>query len=601
MDQEPTRPPDRSQPPWPPQPPADEGPVWDPPPPPPGAAGTYPPAGTVAGPPAEPPRRRRRGALIAGVVAGVVAVAAAVGAFLFFRLAGTGDVLIRMVPSSSDAYVTAFLDPGAGQKVQLGELVRKFPALREQLDRGLDTILDEALAGTGLSFTQDVKPWLGSQISFSIDAEAGREPAATALVATDDEGAATAALQRAEAGPFGAGFQFRTQEHNGVSIRVGEAQGAPELLSAPPRAYAVFDGVVVVAQGRDALGAVKSVIDTAQGRTPSLETDANFQATLDALPDTSLGFAYLNPQVFIEQFLGIGGTAGADPSTAQALQPVRALRGMGVSLSAADQGLLLSVGVVADLQQLPPEQRAILQFAAHENSTLAFAPQDSYGLVALQGLDLALPPLLEPGGLPADIELAFQRFGVRDVLGSLNGDLAIEIGPGPEEAPAGALLIGTDDPAGMQAFLDGLLDSLIEESQGQAQKQTQEHRGATITSLPVPDLAASGIAPSFAVVEGMAILATSPDEVKQAIDAQADGTSIASNDRFSRTVTPVGDQSVALLYADLRSILALLPPGSGFGIDSEARRNIEPITATAISWSSSPEGVATLRWFILVE
>src|SRR5439155_21472702 len=97
----------------------------------------------AAGPP--PGRRRRR--VLAGVVLGVLAMVglAFAAVTLFNVFAGTQDILAQKVPARSAVYLTAYLDPGAGQKVNLKNLAGKFPALSgrdlgQTVSQGLDLV-----------------------------------------------------------------------------------------------------------------------------------------------------------------------------------------------------------------------------------------------------------------------------------------------------------------------------------------------------------------------------------------------------------------------------------------------------------------------------
>src|SRR5438132_128473 len=96
-----------------------------PPPPPAPVGGTEPLAA-----PAAPPARRKRTGLIAGLVAALVVIGGlAFGAIeIFNTVAGTSDVLAKMVPADADVYVTAYLDPSASQKLNLRSLANKFPS-----------------------------------------------------------------------------------------------------------------------------------------------------------------------------------------------------------------------------------------------------------------------------------------------------------------------------------------------------------------------------------------------------------------------------------------------------------------------------------------
>src|SRR4051812_47772076 len=146
-----------------------------------------------------PPARARRGR---GVLVAVIAVAVLVlgggVATAFFLMRGAPEQLVGLVPEQADVFATAYLDPSAGQKVNLLALADKFPKLGEGTDveAQVDDLLDEALAGSGLTH-QDVTPWLGSQIGLSVELGADGAPHAAALIATSDPDASRAAMVKA--------------------------------------------------------------------------------------------------------------------------------------------------------------------------------------------------------------------------------------------------------------------------------------------------------------------------------------------------------------------------------------------------------------------
>src|SRR5207249_3177954 len=107
-------------------------------------------SGVVIPPPPEPKNRLfPRIALAVGILVALLAISG--GLLVFFALRGTGDVLTRMAPSDTLAYATVYLDPAAGQKLNLRNLADKFPGLadRAALDRRINGMLDQALSGWG--------------------------------------------------------------------------------------------------------------------------------------------------------------------------------------------------------------------------------------------------------------------------------------------------------------------------------------------------------------------------------------------------------------------------------------------------------------------
>src|SRR4051812_21450113 len=159
-----------------------------PPPPPvtPGGGG----GGGGYGPGPQEPRRRHRGKLVAAIVIGVLLLGgvAFAGVMLVTKSSAAPDKLAGMVPASDQLYATAYLDPGADQKINLRDLLQRFPAMQgKDPVQKLDETLEQLLKPTGLSYTADVKPWLGTQIAVSGKLDDSGNPDAAVLIASKDD------------------------------------------------------------------------------------------------------------------------------------------------------------------------------------------------------------------------------------------------------------------------------------------------------------------------------------------------------------------------------------------------------------------------------
>lgn len=114
------------------------------------------------------PARKRTVVIGAGVAAAALLVGA--GAFAYGQLSGGGTQPHDVLPDSVIAYARIDLDPSAEQKVAMLRLIRKFPALADEIgikDADQDVrrlIVDEATQGCDIDFDTDVEPWLGSRV-----------------------------------------------------------------------------------------------------------------------------------------------------------------------------------------------------------------------------------------------------------------------------------------------------------------------------------------------------------------------------------------------------------------------------------------------------
>jgi hypothetical protein len=551
---------------------------------------------------------------VALIAAGVLLLGgvAFAGVALVDRMSTPPDALAGMAPATDQAYVTAFLDPGADQALNLRDLLERFPALQgKDPGKSLDEMLESALRPSGLSWVEDVKPWVGSQIAVTgkVDQKTGF-PDIAVLIASDDDAKALDTLKRVERLSDNANLRWTSETYKGIEIRVGRgAPGGPEpgdpISGLGQRVgYAIVDHTVVVATSPDR---VEAVIDADQGDGDSLADDETFQQARDALPDDMLGMAYVNAGGLLDQVIptleaGVGfselpaGCAGDDLN--QSLDALRAFRGVGVSLTAETDGVALDAGVALDTSKLP-SGGPVDPSSAHESSVLSFMPKDAYALITLSGADAFRQQVEQIEKCAPDARDQLEEYGVKDILANLSGDMGITVGPGRStDAPVAALVAAVKDEANMKTSLERLASKLAEDADVKPTSET--YQGVSIESLPV-DEGDEGILPSWAVTDGVAIVASNPDAVKAAIDAHA-GEDVTDSPTFQQAAAKVDLENSGMLYVDVRAALdAVETTMSGSALEDFQRftENVRPVKATIIEGSSDGD-VLSLRWFFLV-
>ncbi|MET1062598.1 MAG: hypothetical protein ABWX71_06855 [Aeromicrobium sp.] len=141
----------------------------------------------------DPAGRSVKGAVIGGVAVAAV-LAGGLGAFAVYqKLDGGGPQPHDVMPASTQAYARLDLDPSASQKIELFQLIRRFPDVADDIgitSDGQDVrelIFDEVLAPEcpGLDYEDDVEPWLGSRIGIGANLE--DESFQIALQTTDEQ------------------------------------------------------------------------------------------------------------------------------------------------------------------------------------------------------------------------------------------------------------------------------------------------------------------------------------------------------------------------------------------------------------------------------
>jgi hypothetical protein len=539
------------------------------------------------------------------LLATLVVVGGGGSAAAFFLMRGAGEELLQLVPASSEVVVTAYLDPSAGQKVNLIALADRFPALRDDqtIRREIDDVLDTALDGTGLSH-ETVRPWLGSQVAIVVDVGANDDvPTVSFLVASKDDDAALETLKKALEGSLGTD---ETNEYRGATMHVFDS-GASFV------GYAIVGHVVVLSNR--SIGLTR-VVDVAEGTTQAIVDDPAFVDTISSLPEGKLGLAYVNPTQIVNQALSASGLGVA--ATAPGLDMLRAIRGVGATLSAHPDGLAFEVAVRLDPSELDPATRLQLDQSVDENGMLGFVPADAYVVATQQGLDETLKQTVDQVLTTPEGELIRQRIGADDTLAALTGDLALEVGPGSGPVPAaGAILIGVRDASAVQRTLDGLADLVLaaqrppgaidpgfgdlsarerQDVLGAVPKatwRTSAYQGTTIRYLDDPGLSGTGFVPAYAVVEGAAIVGSSPTEIRKVIDTGAGREpNIGASSSYRRAVTRVPGEG-GTWYADVAAMVSRF----GSQLPPDVASNIEPFD-TVVQGTSNSSSQITYRLFI---
>jgi hypothetical protein len=523
-----------------------------------------------------PTKKGPRIALVVGIV--VVALAAAIGAGAFLLLRGAPESVLDKVPASADVVFVAHLDPAASQKMNLFRMAEKFPALgsEEELRQRLNDALDSVLADTGMTHAD--LAWVGGEAGGYVDVGSGT-PSFAIMVATDDEAAASAAMQR-----------MRDASHADYSITTIDGIEVAVPASSDQPATAIVDGVAVIASDESAM---RSVIATDTGAA-SIESDPVFQGVSDRMPEDNLGFVFVN----VRQLLDLANLIpGAVEGLQGSVEQLAAAQGLGFAVTAGSDGIALDAVTTTDPSKLTQAQRDALAAGDGPNETLALVPPDAYAVMAVQGVVSGLETSV---GQAAQLDPAAARMiaklhliGPKGLLGLLSGDLGVQVGPGSGLLPVGGtVLIGTNDGEATQAWLDAhLLKTLGGVVPGlQSATKIEDYNGVTITYAG--DLL-SGVSFAYGVVNDTVVIGPSVKSVEEAVDLAQNGGGIATDADYSAATDGLpGTES--LVYLDVQGILTAVQnilPGQAYqDFLDQGGENLQPITVVVAGSESDEQG-----------
>jgi hypothetical protein len=132
----------------------------------------------------------------------------------------------------------------------------------------------------------------------------------------------------------------------------------------------------------------------------------------------------------------------------------------------------------------------------------------------------------------------------------------------------------------------------------------ETYRGAVISSLSVPELPTPGVVPAYAVANGFAILASSPEEIKAILDAHAGSSTIASAANYTAALRGSAGQTSSLSYLDIEAIAdavrANLPPDEQQSYDANVAPNLRPVKAFVETEQCGVDN-RTSRLFLLIQ
>jgi hypothetical protein len=499
----------------------------------------------------------------------------------YFLLRGAPEAVLNKVPSGADFVAVAHLDPSASQKMNLFRMTQKFPDLgsQEQLTQKANGMLDDALSGSGL--THEDLGWVGGELGGYADVGAG-SPSYAVMIASDDNGAASAALQKMR---DTSGTTYTSSTVDGVEVWSPASSDQP--------AEAIVDDTVVLASSVEAM---QTVITTSNSDT-TIQDDATFTGVMDKLPDDNLGFVYVNVGSIASLANLIPGQTGGLGSQLDAYQ------GAAYSITAEPNGLAIDAAVTTDPSKLTAAQRDAL--GSGPNPLLALTPADAYAVVASSGIGSALADSvtqaaqLGPG--PARTIERLGLIGPNGVLQHLTGDLGLQVGPGSGLLPVGGtVMLGVDDAAAVQTWLDehapGLLGQAGIPGLSSSSLKTEDYQGVRITYGATPTTPIA-----WGVVDRALVVGLSAKAVEQAVDlSQGNGSSITSNGDFTAATDGLpGTQT--LLYVDVNGILTaaqgILPDDVYQQFLDAGGRDLQPIKVV-VAGSSETESLSTYRLFI---
>ena len=463
-----------------------------------------------------------------------------------------------LAPAGAVIYGEATLDPSDEQQDAIDKLIEKFPGEGSAGER-IRGLLEQAFSksDTGLSYSEDIEPWLGDQAAFFVSSfSPGGDTSAAFMLATEDEGKSEDAIEKAAKANDGKRASYKGHDY-----------------------YAISDGAVGVVDGWVVLGSeqgVKAAIDTAEGGAP-LEDDESFTNTLDDAPEERLGFVYFNTPAFAKQLQKSGAGFGLGPFADLFKDPVLA------TVNVNDNGVRVEATLPESLSSMFPIIGASGGAAAElpADSWLALAQPDlgktisyfvdTFGAIA-GGRDMLAQQLKGATGL--DLE--------QDVIGWM-GDWRLFVSGTSVDQLSGALVVDTTDEAASARFIAAIARLASKSADGQV---TRRDGGVTFRSGDVPEPI------HLFQRDGKVVLAYGDRAAEAAFDP---GEKLGDTQGYKDAQGALGGEYDLSLYVSFEQIVELVD-STGAGDDEgwqKIKPYLEPLGALAVGAEKDGDKVRT--------
>jgi hypothetical protein len=480
----------------------------------------------------------------------------------------------------------------------------------DRMNEELDELLEE---GLGMSFTEDVMPWVGGSIGLGMtelkmDMWGGLEDLQFILAfeVRDKEAADEFLVKFEDRVAEESGMGFTEETYQDVAIHILDSPYEYEQL-----VFCRSDDLILFSLGESA---IKGAIDAQRGE--SLADDADFRDVIGGLPSDRVFSLYLNGTKYLEMFSEtFSWIYGIDLSDLYG-ESINQISDMAMGLSIVDVGIRMDATYKFDPATISDE---ILEgFAIGESRTAQILPETTLLHFYSHRLDLVWQGMIDTlsameggGDFDESMEMFELTFGFdlyNDLFAKLDGEWAFAMMPSSEgflseyvEVPLGfALLSETSDPQGLMEVSDTFSTNAELQGMGEVEK-SQDEQG---TYYDLLDMFSGTLIVTYGVGGDLFVIGSSKAVLE---DIFNDQPSLSESQRYQQTWRSFPRSIVPIVFVDIQGFVAnireTMSPEEREYFDDDVGDSLKPFTFFAAGTMPPRKDLmqATLILFIETE
>jgi hypothetical protein len=506
---------------------------------------------------------------------------------------GPSQKVARMLPEGTQFY--ASINPNL-QNVAGYQNLKKLYLDNPDIQALSDEFKADMKEETGITFEDDIKPWLGTEVVMAVPDLAGTikdsssVPPFVIAAQTTNQEASDNFISKILAKAAEDGEAFTEEVYQNVTLHIREDQFSDETV-----VITTFDDFVFLTS-RDTL--IKDMIDKARGKSdqPSLADSARFKRITGELPSEAVVTMYVASASIFDAFLEESAFELPEEST----KDLEAFEAVAMAGILQPDGIQLDIVVTYDVEKMSERMKASLQQPASPNTILNNIPAEAlfvYNANNLSNVWQQTKQGLESnpdfGETMKDMEEELGFSLEEDIFSWMTGEFAVvllEVTPPDEYSPplGGYALIGTDDVDKARSHIDKVMGTF--EEQGMMPPLDTQTIGGVEMNVFIDDYNQE-VMGGYGFYNNYFLLVYPGDAIQAATSASQNP--LPNSDNFKAMQNRLPAKNYGYFYADLDRAQQIIEKEMSDYDREEYEKNVRPFLepAHALGVAANTEGV----------